>query len=136
MIRTRIVILLCLAVCLLCACQKSDEPWGTYRTARSADGNYKSVEFAYSKTFYTADAFAAEQQSDEERNDARLEGWYTLEGDQVKCTYTITDEEKTAKLEYVFRYQREQDQLVLISVNRDGKTTQQNEIYIKSEDDQ
>ncbi len=113
------------AVCLLTACGRGDGVWGIYRTAPDDTGNYKSVEFAYSKTFYTDDALAAaaERDSDSE-NDALLEGWYTVSGDEVRCVYTVKDGDQTDRPEYVFRYDRASDTLT---------RTDTGEIYTKEE---
>ena len=125
----RAAILLCMLLALLCSCRKSDEPWGTYKTAPGPDGNYKCVEFAYSKSFYTKDYFAAQAAAEntdqtEDVPDAMSEGWYTVEDKTVTCVYTDTVEDKTVTSEYKFEWDTQANALTLTEIRtaRDGES--------------
>lgn len=108
-----IAVVLLAVLCLFTGCSGRGV-WGVYRTQADETGKYKRVEFAYSKTFYTDDAPAADAKKDEEDSkDALLEGWYKQDGEQVKCTYTRKDSEDTGKVEYTFRYDAATDTLIL-----------------------
>lgn len=126
------LILILVLVLGLCSCKK-DGVWGLYTTEKDADGNYKSIECAYSKAFYTSDALAAQLQSNEEENTALYEGWYDMDGDILTCTFSISEEEKTVKAVYTFLYDKDADTLTLSSYSRDGEALPipENEIYTK-----
>lgn len=128
---TALLLLLVLALGL-CSCAE-DGVWGLYTTEKDADGNYKSIECAYSKVFYTSDALAAQAQSDEEENSALFEGWYTLDGDTLTCIFSISEGEETVKAVYTFLYDKDADSLTLTSHTEDGVDVPvpENEIYTK-----
>lgn len=116
----------------LCSCAE-DGVWGLYTTQKDESGNYKSIECAYSKVFYTSDALAAQAQSEEEENSALYEGWYSLEGDTLTCTFNIGKGEETVKAVYTFLYDKSADTLTLTSHTEDGEDipVPENEIYTK-----
>ena len=106
--------LLLITIIILCACDTRDEVFGTYKTD---DGN-KGVEFAYSKVFYTLDKKAAELAKEGEETEALIEGWYSVEGDNVICTFNLTEDGNTQKHVYTFLLQG--DVLTLRSYTLDG----------------
>lgn len=111
--------LLCLLlgiVLLLCSCDSRDEVWGTYV---SEDGG-KSVEFAYSKVFYTLDVEAAKAEAEDEESEALIEGWYEIEGDRVECTFKPEAEDGKSE-KHVYTFSKEDDTLTLIGYTVDGE---------------
>lgn len=93
--------------------------WGLYKTETDPSGNGKSIEFAYSKVFYTLDILAAEAEKDEEDSEAVIEGWYDKEGDTVVCTFSITEDEKTE--EHIYTFTMSGDTLTLTGYTVDGE---------------
>lgn len=103
-------------ILLLCACDARDEVWGTYATE---DGN-KSVEFAYSKVFYTLDARAAAEAEEDGENEALIEGWYELDGDNAVCSFTLEGEDGKTE-EHVYTFAIDADTLTLTGYTVDGE---------------
>lgn len=101
---------------LLCACDARDAVWGTYSTE---DGN-KSVEFAYSKVFYTLDAEAAAEAEEDEESEALIEGWYELSGDEAVCTFTLKGEDDKSE-KHVYTFALDGDTLTLTGYTVDGE---------------
>jgi len=97
--------------------------WGLYKTDLDVSGNGKSIEFAYSKVFYTLDLLAAkaedESGEDEEKSEAVIEGWYDKDGDTVVCTFSITKDEETS--EHVYTFTLDGEVLTLTGYTVDGE---------------
>ena len=119
---------MCIAL-LLCACDTRDKVWGVYSTEKGGDGNFKRVEFAYSKVFYTLDALAAEAESDDPdgENEAVIEGWYEIEGDEIVCTFSLTEDSEVR--EHVYLFVKEGDTLTLTGYTVDGEEAE----FVKEE---
>lgn len=100
---------------MLCACDARDEVWGTYATD---DGN-KSVEFAYSKVFYTLDAEAAAEAEEDEESEALIEGWYELSDGEVVCTFTLEGEDGETE-KHIYTFAIDGDTLTLTCYTVDG----------------
>ena len=110
----KVICLLLCVIALFCSCD-SGELWGSYL---SEDEN-SSVEFAYSKVFYTLDIAKAQAEADDEDSEAVIEGWYETEGDSVVCTFRITRGDKTEK--HVYTFDIDGDSLTLAGYTVDGE---------------
>ena len=120
------------------SCGERNGIWGMYKTEEE-NGNYESVEFAYSKSIYVADQSAVRDGGDD-GDDGRDEGWYSKDGDTVTCRFTDEDENGTLIREMTFLYDAENDTLTLTKIktetkNADGEkteeTTEYNKLFIK-----
>ena len=113
-------------IALFCSCDARGELWGSYV---SEDGN-STVEFAYSKVFYTLDVARAQAEEDDEDSEAVIEGWYDVDGEEVVCTFRLTRDDATEKHIYTFRV--EGDSLTLSGYTVDGEDVPfESEVYKK-----
>ncbi len=117
-------------VTLLSSCKGRSDLWGLYKTAQE-NGNYESIEFAYSKCIYIADQSAVRDEGGDDGEDGRDEGWYTQDGDKVTCTFTSTEEDGgSVKTEMEFTYSAD-NTLTLTHI----KTTKKSADGQKAEED-
>lgn len=120
---------------LLSSCATRDGVWGMYQTAQE-NGNYESIEFAYSKCIYIADQSAVRDEGSDDGDDGRDEGWYTQDGDKVTCTFTSTEENgESVKTEMEFTYSID-NALTLTHIkttkkSADGQKTEEDAEYNK-----
>ena len=104
---------------LFVSCDMRGDMWGLYKTETDSSGNGKSIEFAYSKVFYTLDILQAEADEDNEESEAVIEGWYDKEGDSVVCTFSLTEDENTEV--HVYTFTLDGDTLTLAGYTVDGE---------------
>lgn len=101
----------------LISCGHSGEPFGAYQLQGQNTPPF-TVEFAYSKTFFYDqesgghDGALLETGTDEDGK-AAMEGWYTVQGDEILCQYTKAAEDATVKYACTFQYDQEKDSLVM-----------------------
>lgn len=114
------------------SCGEREGLWGIYRTDEE-QGNFKSVEFAYSKVIYIADQSAV-RDSDNTEDDGRDEGWYSQEDGKVVCRFTEEKDEKTVERLMSFDYDEKGDALTLTQIkttekDKNGEKTENTEEY-------
>ncbi len=104
------------------SCGEREGLWGIYRSDEK-QGNFMSVEFAYSKVIYIADQSAVRDKGDGTEDDGRDEGWYSQDGGKVVCRFTEEEDEKTVERTMYFDYDEKGDALTLTQIKTAEKDT-------------
>ena len=128
-----IVTLTLFALFSFSSCGERDGLWGLYKSPEE-QGNFKSVEFAYSKVIYIDDQSAVHDSSDGTEDDGRDEGWYTQDGEKVVCRFTKEKDGETVESQMSFDYDEENNTLTLTQIkttvkNTNGEKTENTEEY-------
>lgn len=120
---------------LFSSCKEHSAMWGIYRTAEE-NGNYESIEFAYSKCIYIEDQSAVNNTDKNKNDNGYDEGWYTKEDDKVTCTFTSDEDGGVTVITVMTFTCGDDDTLNLTNIkstkkSADGKKTEESAEYNK-----